>query len=221
VSMTPDQGYGIPRGGHSIIRNLASIKAAPSPAGRPHVDRYPFDAEYLRRLREGDPVTVDHFYAYFTEKLNMKLWKGGFPRAVSDDLRQETFTRVLEKLQLPDAIQSPESFGGFVFSVCRNLIFERYRENSRHDQLDDDVLELPAADPDGEQRLLCGERDAKVRRTLKLMKSKDAQILVAVIVEEQPKDDVCARFRVTRPYLRVVLHRAIARFRFIYSSEKG
>lgn len=183
--------------------------------------RYPFDADYLRRLREGDGPTTEHFVTYFTEKLNLKLWKGGFSRAASDDLRQETFARVLDKLRLPDAIQSPESFGGFVFSVCKNLIFERYRETSRHDQLGDEFLDLPAGDPDVEQRLLGGERDAKVRRTLKLMKPKDAQILFAVFVEQQPKNDVCTRFKVTRPYLRVVLHRAIARFRFIYSSEKG
>lgn len=183
--------------------------------------RYPFDADYLRRLREGDGPTVEHFVGYFTEKLTMKLWKGGFSRAVMDDIRQETFARVLAKLRSPNGIQSPESFGGFVFAVCKNYIFECYRQTSRLDQIDDGCLELPGSDPDIEQRLLRGERDAKVRRTLKLMKAKEREILLAVFVEQRPKDDVCAHFNVTRPYLRVVLHRAVARFRFFYSSEKG
>ncbi len=164
---------------------------------------------------------MEHFISYFTEKLTMKLWKGGFSRSAADDIRQETFARVLDKLRSPNGIQSPESFGGFVFAVCKNYIFECYRAMSRQDQMDDDCLDLPAADPDVEQRLLQGERDAKVRRTLKLMKAKEAEILLAVFIEQQPKDDVCARFKVTRPYLRVVLHRAVARFRFLYSSEKG
>ncbi len=183
--------------------------------------RYPFDAEYLRRLREGDPVTVEHFVTYFTEKLTIKLWKRGFSRAAMDDIVQETFKRVLEKLRSPNGIQSPESFGAFVFGVCNNYVFEQYREMARQDQLDDDAFDLPSADPGIEQMLLLGERAAKVRRTLTLMKPKEREILVAIFMEQQGKDEVCARHGVTRTYLRVVLHRAIARFRYFYTNGKG
>jgi RNA polymerase sigma factor (sigma-70 family) len=180
------------------------------------VDRYPFDAEYLNRLRDGDPMTVDHFVSYFTERLTIKLWRHGLSKSAMDDAIQETFARVLVKLSSPDGIVSPERFGAFVFGVCNNYLHEHHRLNLRVDQLGDDCLELPTPDPDVEQMLLLGERGAKAQRTLKLMKPKEAEILVALYIEELSKDEVCKRFGITRTYLRVVLHRAIARFRFLY-----
>jgi RNA polymerase sigma-70 factor (ECF subfamily) len=180
------------------------------------VDRYPFDAEYLRRLRDGDPSTVDHFVGYFTEKLTIKLWRSGLSKSEKDDAVQETFARVLVKLSSPDGIVSPERFGAFVFGVCKNYLFEQRRMGSRIDQLGDDCFELPAPDPDVEQMLLRGEQVAKVLRTLKLMKPKEAEILRTLFIEGLSKDEVCQRFGITRTYLRVVLHRAIARFRFLF-----
>ena len=180
------------------------------------MDRYPFDAEYLRRLRDGDPTTVNHFVGYFTEKLTIKLWRSGLSKSDKDDAVQETFARVLMKLSSPDGIVSPERFGAFVFGVCKNYLYEICRMIKRQDQLGDECFDLPAPDPDVEQMLLRGERGAKALRTLKLMKSKEAEILVALFIEDLSKDEVCQRFGITRTYLRVVLHRAIARFRFLF-----
>ena len=180
------------------------------------MDRYPFDADYLDRLRAGDQATVNHFVDYFTEKLTIKLWRRGLSKSAMEDCIQETFARVLAKLESPDGIVSPESFGAFVFGVCNNYLFEHYRETSRQDQLDDSCFDLPSPDPDVEQMLLRGERYDKAMRTLKLMKEKEAEILIALFVEEQSKDEVCERFNINRTYLRVVLHRAIARFRFLF-----
>jgi RNA polymerase sigma-70 factor, ECF subfamily len=180
------------------------------------VDRYPFDAEYLNRLRDGDPMTVDHFISYFTEKLTIKLWRSGLSKSEKDDAVQETFARVLAKLRSPDGIVSPERFGAFVFGVCKNYLSEQYRIIKRQEQLGDDCFEIPASDPDVEQMLLRAEQGAKAQRTLNLMKPKEAEVLRALFIEGLSKDEVCKRFGITRPYLRVVLHRAIARFRFLF-----
>ena len=97
MSTGPEQRYGIPRGGHSIIDgNLVSINVAPGSAGRLHLDRYPFDAEYLRRLRDGDPVTIEHFITYFTERLTVKLWRRRYSESDREDIIQETFERTFE-----------------------------------------------------------------------------------------------------------------------------
>lgn len=215
MSTGPQQGYGIASGNHSIIGNLVQIR----PAGRPHLDRYPFDAEYLRRLRDGDRATAEHFDKYFKARLTIKLWKRGLAKSAIDDVIQETFMRVLEKLRSPAGIVSPASFGGFVFAVCKNVAFEEDRQNSKLDQFGDECLELPSSDPDIEQMLLRGERGAKALRTLKLVKGKEEEILRALFIEGASKDEVCKRFQITRDYLRVVLHRAIARFRLLFPKE--
>jgi len=185
------------------------------------LDRYPFDAEYLRRLREGDPVTVEHFVHYFTERLTLKLWRRRYAECDRDDIIQETFTRVFEKLRLPDSIRSPERFGAYVFSICDNYERERYRTNSKQDQLDDDCVDIPALDPTAEQLWICGEEAAEVQRTLQLMRTSDAKLLVDVFVRKRPKDEVCKEYGSTRGNLRVKLHRAVARFRFLHPKGKG
>jgi RNA polymerase sigma-70 factor, ECF subfamily len=179
------------------------------------VDRYPFDAEYLRRLREGDADTVSHFVEYFTERLTIKLWRRLPPSAI-DDAIQETFVRVFAKLRVPNGIVSPECFGKFVFRVCEIYLLEQYRAGAKLVELDDGCYDLPTPDPDGLRNLLTNERRAKALRTLELMKPFDAQILRALYFEEQSKDEICERFDITREYLRVVLHRAIVRFRFLF-----
>ena len=221
MTTLPDQRYGIPSGSHSIIGgNLVSINAPPGPAGRLHLDRYSFDAEYLRRLREGDPETTNHFVGYFTEKLTFLLWQRNAPKSSVDDIIQETFARVFVKLQSANGILSPASFAAFVFGVCKNHAFERYRDMARQDQLDDDSLNLPSPDLDSEQRMLAGEKGEAVRRTLRLMKPREREILVAILIDRRPKAEVCTKFNITRANLRVVLHRAIARFRFLFPKDK-
>lgn len=217
MSTVPQQRYGIPSGSHSIIRNLVQINTS----GKSHVHRYPFDADYLRRLREGDPATEDHFVNYFTPRLAIKWWKRGFPKSTVDDIVQETIKRVLVKLRSGEEIQSPQSFGGYVFSTSNNHVYERGRDIAKLDQLDDTILDLASPEPNGEQKLVREEERRAVRRTLALMKPREARILVAVVIQERDKDEVCAEYGITRANLRLVIHRAIARFKFLYNSEKG
>ena len=183
------------------------------------MDRYPFDAGYLRRLRDGDAATVQHFVDYFTEKLTLKLWHRGRSRSEIDDAIQDTFARLFARLQSQKPIDSPESFGAFVFKICDNYLNEQGRYNSKLDQLDETCFDVPAPEPSVEQMLLSGERGEKALRTLKRMKPKEAEILRALFIDEHSKDEVCARYEITRTYLRVVLHRAIAHFRFLFQSE--
>jgi RNA polymerase sigma factor (sigma-70 family) len=185
------------------------------------LDRYPFDAEYLRRLREGDPEVTEHFVTYFTERLTLKLWKRRYSESDRDDIVQETFKRVFEKLRSPDGIQSPEKFGAFVFGICDNYERERYRSSLKQDQLDDDCVNIPALDPTAEQLWIRGEEAAEVMRTLRLMRTSDAKLLIDLFVRKRPKDEVCREAGSTRGNLRVKLHRAIARFRFLHPKEKG
>ena len=185
------------------------------------MDRYPFDADYLRRLREGDPATVDHFVKYFKERLTLKLYK--FAKSDRDDIIQDTFARFFEKLQVPDGIKSPESLGAFVTSICHHVVLEWYRIKGRQPTPfdNDNPVDIPASDPNIEQLLMQGEEDEVVRRTLKQLKPQEREIILDIFVRKVPKDELCAKHHCSKDYLRVVLHRAVVRFRLLYLNEKG
>ena len=152
----------------------------------------------------------------------MKWLNRGYDRSAVDDIFQETMRRVLEKLQAPEGIKSPASFGAFVFTISNNVVKERNRYTARQgDQIDDTSLDFVSPDLNGEQTIVRDEEREAVRRTLRLMKPREAQILIAIYINGQHKDEVCDEHDITRSNLRLVLHRAIVRFKFLYQSEKG
>jgi len=180
------------------------------------VELFPFDAEYLRRLRAADPAVEEHFAGYFSKLLTIKLRARGESRAVIHEVMQETFFRVIKAVRAPEGIQSAERLGAFVNAVCNNILHEQRRDRLRIEPLDDDYAERAPSDLDLEESLVSAESAAIVREILTHLPDKDARILRAIFIDERPKDEVCAEMRVDRDYLRVLLHRAKNQFRRLY-----
>jgi RNA polymerase sigma-70 factor (ECF subfamily) len=59
-----------------------------------------------------------------------------------------------------------------------------------------------------------------VRRVIGDLPPRDRDLLRALFLEEQEKSEVCARFGVEPDYLRVLLHRAKARFKALYLARE-
>jgi RNA polymerase sigma-70 factor (ECF subfamily) len=177
------------------------------------LELYAFDEAYLDRLRGGDPSTESHFVAYFSQLLHLKLRARYLPSEVVDDLRQETFTRVIRTLRSDGGIRQPDRLGAFVNSVCNNVLLEHYRSGSKNVTLDPAHSEIPDRVLNLESFAIAQETSSNVRKVLSQLPDRDRSILRAVFLEEQPKDDVCRRFGVTRDYLRVLIHRAKEKFR--------
>lgn len=178
---------------------------------RKNVDLYSFDAEYLRRLKDREPATEEHFVAYFTPRLHVKLRQRGFPLHVLDDIRQETFFRVLTAVKASSVLY-PEKFGAFVASVCDKVILEKYREFARNQHLDVESMDLPDGRASLESVVLLKEKKRIVAEVLDQLSPKKRNILRALLYEQLDRDELCARFGVTSDYLRVLLFRARKEF---------
>jgi RNA polymerase sigma-70 factor (ECF subfamily) len=176
-----------------------------------------FDAPYVERLRSGDFRTQEHFVAYFSELIQLKLRaRLRSPQAI-EDVRQETFVRVFTALRSPGGIRQPERLGAFVNSICNNVLLEHYRSSSRSDSLDDEPQnELPDPVMDVLGAVAAKQMEEKVREILDEMPERDRRILREVFLEERDKDEVCRDFGVDRDYLRVLLHRAKQSFKSLY-----
>ncbi len=178
---------------------------------------YEFDDDYVRRLREADRWTEEHFVRYFNELLLIKLRSRLRSIEAIDDVRQEVFVRVLRTLRSPDGLRDGRKLGAFVNSVCNNVLLESYRAQGRSAALDSEAYShIPDSATAADEALVTGETRARVRHVLEELPAKDADILRALFFEEQDKDDICKEFQVDRNYLRVLLHRAKERFRQQY-----
>lgn len=183
------------------------------------MELFTFDKAYVDRLRDGDPQTEHHFVAYFAQILGIMLRARMLPPERVEDVRQETFSRVIAILRRDGGVKQPERFGAFVNSVCKNVYHESNRESYRNQPLMESHLETLDKIVDLERSLISEETKERVKEILAEMSDRDRELLRAIFLEESDKDEVCRRFGVDRNYLRVCLHRAKERFKEVY--EKG
>jgi RNA polymerase sigma-70 factor (ECF subfamily) len=180
-----------------------------------------FDDAYVERLRAGDFRTQEHFGAYFSALIHVKLRSRLQSREAIEDVRQETFTRFYVALR-EGKLLHPERLGSFVNSVCNNVLLEHYRTNARASSLDDDdQKELPSPAMNLVEVLVAKETEKKVREILEQLPERDRRLLRDVFLEERDKDEVCRDFGVDREYLRVLLHRAKQSFKSLYKKNMG
>jgi RNA polymerase sigma-70 factor, ECF subfamily len=184
------------------------------------MERFPFDDEYVRRLREGDRETWQHFEAYFRDLLLIKLSRKLNSKQAIEDVRQEVYKRVLMKLS---ELEDGRKLGAFVNSVCNRVLWESYRDAARSSGSPHDSTENDIADQTNLlEELITRESDARVRRVLSRLKPpRDAEILRAIFLDDGDKAEVCRRFGVDRTYLRVLLHRAKEKFRSEFRRKSG
>ena len=183
------------------------------------VEFFSFDEAYLKRLRERDFPTEQHFVAYFRKLLVIKLRSRLRGSEAVEDIAQETFLRVFKAMSSETGIRQPERLGAFVNSVCNNVLQEFYRSSNHGTQLDDDTPEPVDQVLDLDGFLVSKQTREQVRKVLEQLPAKDRQLLRAIFLEEKEKDQVCRAFGVDRDYLRVLLHRAKANFRVFYEKS--
>jgi RNA polymerase sigma-70 factor (ECF subfamily) len=185
---------------------------------RPPVDFYTFDDQYLSRLGAGDPATEAHFVAYFSERLRITLRARGIDAHTIEDVRQETFCRVLMAVQ-SGSVNNPRGFGAYVYAVCKHVLSETRRDDFRnqHDSLES--TDVPD-EQTGLEELMQREEDGQhVRAILAALPERDRHLLQARFFEDRDNDEVCGDFGVDRDYLRVLFYRAIHKFGELY--KKG
>jgi RNA polymerase sigma-70 factor (ECF subfamily) len=211
----------VPENSHGSPPQVLHCLPLPGPRGG-YLQFHSFDEAYVERLRAGDFRTQEHFGAYFSALIQVKLRSRLQSREAIEDVRQETFARFYVALR-EGKILHPERLGSFVNSVCNNVLLEHYRANTRHSSLDDDDErnDLPSHAMDLLGSLVAKETEKKVREILEQLSERDRRLLREVFLEERDKDEVCRDFGVDREYLRVLLHRAKQSFKALYLRNTG
>jgi RNA polymerase sigma-70 factor (ECF subfamily) len=173
-----------------------------------------FDADYVARLCAGDSQTQEHFVAYFTSLLRVKLRSRLQSLQAIEDVCQETFARVFSVLSRDGGLRQPERLGPFVNTVCNHVLMEHYRSTGRNDSLDSAGTPEPVALGANALDIVSARQiKEKVREILLDLQPRDRSLLYAVFLDERDRDEVCREFGVDRDYLRVLLHRAKQEFK--------
>lgn len=181
-----------------------------------------FDAGYIEALCAGDHCVQEHFVAYFTELIHLKVRSRLSSRQAREDVRQETFARVLATLRKENGLRQPERLGAFVNTVCNHVLFEHYRSSSRQQSLDeDDQPEIPSPAAEVDDIVAARQLKDKVSEILISLSARDRALLRAIFLEERDREEVCREMGVDGEYLRVLLFRAKQSFRSEYVKRMG
>lgn len=144
---------------------------------------------------------------------------GGRPEA--EDLYQETFQTVLEKLRRGE-LREPAKLPGFLARIARNLAIEYYRKRARRrTEGNSGVLRVAVARGPGQlDVLLDSEWAALVRRLLEdLGTTRDREILFRLYVAEEDKERIAADLGLSSLQFNRVVHRARQRFKTLYEQR--
>jgi RNA polymerase sigma-70 factor (ECF subfamily) len=179
-----------------------------------------FDASYVNKLRAGDAPTEQHFVTYFSELILLKLRPRLRNQEQIEDVKQETFSRAFSLIRSEGGLRHAERLGPLVNSICNNVLMEQYRSSNRVEALEDEAAEeLVETRPNALNKVISDDTRKVVRHVLNGLNERDRSLLQAVFLEERDKDEVCTELGVDRDYLRVLLHRAKASFRVMYSKQ--
>lgn len=180
--------------------------------------------ELVRRIRAGDASAEGELFAKYERGVTIVIQRACGDASTVDDLCQQTFQMVLEKLRRGD-LREPEKLSGFICSLARNLVIDHFRKAGPN--------RLPGPNP-GEgsgpvdprtgplERMLKVEKASIVRRVLAdLPSERDREILFRVYIAEDEKDSICRALGLTSLHFNRVLFRARERYRELYEKTTG
>jgi RNA polymerase sigma-70 factor (ECF subfamily) len=172
-------------------------------------------AGLVRRVGQGDARAEAELVERYSRGLLYMLRRRAGDPALADDLHQETFRIVLERLRR-QGIEDPAHLSGFILQTARNLFLGDWRKRSRrgegHDL--DEAPEPPDPAVGQLDDVLRQEEARQVRRILAEMGTdRDRQILFRFYIAEEDKESICADFGLSSLHFNRVLFRARERFK--------
>jgi RNA polymerase sigma-70 factor (ECF subfamily) len=179
-------------------------------------------ADLVRRIAAGDAKAEAELVERYSRGVLFLLRRRSGDPALADDLHQETFRVVLERLR-GRGIGEPEKLAGFVRATARNLFIGEVRKRTRRKTDDDSEAVERTVDVGHGQyaEAVRAQQAAAIRELLgELGTERDREILMRFYLAEDDKEAICADLGLSSLHFNRVLHRAKQRFKEILDRER-
>jgi RNA polymerase sigma-70 factor (ECF subfamily) len=179
--------------------------------------------DIVRRITAGDSTAEDEIIRRYERGIAVIIDNVVRNQSATEDLSQETFRIVIEKLRRGD-LRQPESLSGFVCSVAKNAAIEYIRRTRRSNLREEtgDAEHICDPAPNQLEEMLARERAEIVRQVIGELKSeRDRDVLFRYYVSEEDKNQICSDLGITRNQFNKVIYRALARFKELYVRKIG
>jgi len=188
--------------------------------------RLGIDAAVLQ-LRRGDPDALGALMARYQNRIYRYLLRLVRQPADADDLFQQTWLRVAEKIR---SFDTSRDFDAWLFTLARNLAFDHLRrirpqsldEPSRDDAPEDTMIaRMATGDPGPFEQLLATERAQHLAAALENLPVTYREVLSLRFEEEMKLEEIAAVLSAPLSTVKSRLRRSLEQLREILESSAG
>jgi RNA polymerase sigma-70 factor, ECF subfamily len=172
------------------------------------------DVELVTSIRQGDSTAETALYEKYSSRVYFLALSELHSREDAEDVRAETFLRVLQALR-QDQLRSPESLGSFIVGIALNVIREQIRQGRRTQSLDDSELNL-AGGKSLESAFIDSEASQALEEAVRRLKPREREFLRMHYYEEMTKEEISRALGIKEERLRLIKSRALKKFREVY-----
>jgi RNA polymerase sigma-70 factor, ECF subfamily len=177
----------------------------------------------VQRIIAGDSEAEAEVVRRYTRGVSVIIERIIRSQTASDDVSQDTFKIVLEKIRRGD-VRQPERLSGFVCSVAKNAAIDyvrRARQATKREE-SGDADHIADSAPSPLDVILKQEQTRVVRQIISELKiDRDRDLLFRYYIAEEDKEKICAELHMTRAQFNNVISRATARFKELYVQRIG
>ncbi len=192
------------------IASATLDQAKPATADEPQAA-----VELAKRIQRGEKLAEHDFIQRYSKGLFSFLRRKTGDDDLADDLHQDTFRIVLERLRA-GGLENPAQLGGFIHATAKNLVIAHFRKQARR-KTEPDYATVENTSHHGISQSDATQRDeqAKMVRTLltELRSERDRELLMRFYLCEEDKQSICSALDLSNKHFNRVIFRARERFR--------
>jgi len=172
--------------------------------------------ELALRIQAGEAAAEAELFERYRRGVSIIVQRMVRDSCIADDLCQDTFRLVLEKVRRGE-LRDPQKLSGFICNIARYLAIEHLRQPRRTQPLGEPGLSVPDPKPDPLSTLIEREKMRAIRQVLQEMSlARDREVLRRFYLEEEDKESICADLDLSSLQFNRVVFRARERFRELY-----
>jgi len=168
--------------------------------------------EWIREARNGNLGAFQKIYDQFARKVLNFIYRMVNSIEEAEDLTQETFTAVYQKLE---SLQDPGKFEPWLFRIARNFVYQRYRIRqpamAAVDALDEDgqpVLQIEDTRKTPDESFQARELEEVVQEAIASLAPKYREVFVLSALRHLSYQEIAEIVGRSLPSVKTDIHRA-------------
>jgi len=179
-------------------------------------------ADIVKRIQEGDTNAENDMVLRYQRGLNAMLYNRCSDKALSEDVAQDTWVLVIQKVRNGE-LKDNKRLAGFIIQIAKNQLIMKFRAREKHTHVEqDEAFEIPDTALTAEQKIANQQLSSAVNELLdELRKPRDRELIRRFYLLGDEKSLLCQEYGLTEAHFDRVLFRARARFKDILLKQSS